>query len=664
MKFYEIGLSAERHWKTAVFTYDSDLSVDLDKIVKVPYGKSSKLGIVLREVPKPEFKTKSIQNVLEYEPLQQMRAFLDWYSGYYANTSGLLYGQFLPKYLTFVPRTNSSNKDEISESSSSLGLSEPSNDQLINTTFMDKSKLIHPLSNAQKDVVNKIIDTIKPTVLHGITGSGKTRIYTELMIKTLESGKNALLLYPEIALTPQIVQELSSFLPLIVFHSQLSSSERSKLWHKVASSQKPHVIVGPRSAIFLPHSNLGIIIVDEAHESTYKQDSDIHYNGLHVAAGLANIHKAILVLGSATPPVTETSQILSKGGQLVCLHDKAIASNLSSEVEIVDIRRSDLFTKHPLISNTLIDKIQKATIDGKQSLLFINRRGTAKLIVCSSETCDWQANCSRCELPMTFHHDKHLLICHTCGNREKMPSQCPICDSNISQKVLGAKAYVEDVQKIFPSAKIARFDSDSKNEESFINRYQEIVTGKLDIIIGTQQLVKGLDLPKLSVVGVLNADLSLHFPDYSSDERTFQLITQVIGRVGRGHQKSSVVLQTRQPNNPVIRTAISEDWHKFYKQELVHRKQHSFPPFIHVAKLLFREKSMNMAFKKAQNVADQLSTIKTISIDGPLLSFFPKRGDSYYVQIHMKSSRRSSLLKAIEKLPAGIICDIDPTSLL
>jgi primosomal protein N' (replication factor Y) (superfamily II helicase) len=450
MYYYEVGLSAERHWENAVFTYAYEEDIELNRIVRVPFGKTKKLGLVLRKVKKPSFSLKSIERVLPHAEMPRLREFLNWYSGYYADSSGALYGQFLPNYLTVTPKITDLKTPE-------------------------QKKII--LGDQQKAAVEKITNHQKATVLHGVTGSGKTRVYIDLILSTIRKGQSALLLYPEISLTPQFVEELSLYVPLLVFHSQLSDSERSRLWHTVASTDQPYVVIGPRSAMFLPHRNLGCIIIDEAHESTYKQDSDIHYNALHVAGGLAKIHSAKLVLGSATPPVTETEQILSRGGQLVCMHDKAIEHNYKRSVQIVDLRKPDNFKKHPLLSDALLEKIQVALSNKKQTLLFINRRGTAKLVLCSGPDCDWQANCSSCELPMTFHHDSHVLICHTCGSRQKMPHTCPNCGSEISQKSFGSKAYVDDIQKLFPQANISRFDSDNLAEESFANNYNDVLSG-------------------------------------------------------------------------------------------------------------------------------------------------------------------------------------------
>lgn len=639
MHYYEIGLGAEKYWGTGVFTYSSDDDLITGSIVRVPFRKQKKYGIVLKTVEKPDFPVKEIDKLLEIKITKQTFEFMEWYTKYYNAEKTQVYSQFLPNYLTANQKTMDLNTDD--------------------------RQSLPALSKVQSKALEEINSTKKPSVLHGITGAGKTRIYTHLLIEQLKSGKNALLLYPEISLTSQIVNELKKYAPVIVFHSQLTNAERSKLWYSVATKTQPCIIIGPRSAIFLPYLNLGIVIIDEAHESSYKQENDVRYSSIYTAAGLCASHTAKLVLGSATPPVSETEHILGHGGNLVCLHHKALKfeSDEDKEVLIIDAKKRDNFSIHPLISDTLIKSINCALDKNEQIILFINRRGTAKLVLCGSADCDWQAECEHCELPMTYHHDAHQLVCHTCGRKKVMPTTCPVCSNKTELKSLGSKAIVEDITKLFPAAKIARFDSDTEKTESFNQNYDAILAGSVDILIGTQQLIKGLDLPKLSTIGILNADLSLHFPDYTSDERTFQLVTQAMGRVGRGHNKGCVVVQTFQPNNPTITWAIAENWHGFRDNELASRRLHSFPPYSFYAKLLFRDKNIDRAEKKA-NICKGLVSRDKVNIDGPLPSFTFKRSGFYYVQLLIKARTRTRLLEAIRNSPKDTIIDLDPANLL
>ena len=640
MYYYEVGLGVARHWKSAVYTYSSEDAVEIGTIVVVPFGKQRKNGTVLKKVNKPEFELKSIYKTLEVKLESAHMQFMKWFSEYYSAQDSQVYSQFMPSYLKPA-------KVNIPD---------------INQKFLS----LPELNKHQKTALSEINTTLKPSVLHGVTGAGKTRIYTHLLMEQVRKGKDALLLYPEISLTSQVVNELQKYAKVIVFHSGLTDSERSRLWHLVATKPRACIIVGPRSALFLPHKNLGIVIIDEAHESSYKQDSDVKYNSIYTAGGLCSVHGAKLLLGSATPPLSETEHILSRGGNLVCLHVKAIEQNAGDnntfkEINVVDAKARDSFSKHSMISNELIKAVSNALAKNEQTMLFINRRGTAKLVLCS--TCDWQADCEQCDLPLTYHHDTHKLLCHTCGLKSNMPNVCPNCESSTNLKSLGSKAIVDDIARLFPSAKIGRFDSDTEKAESFSVNYDDIKTGKIDILIGTQQLIKGLDLPKLSTVGILNADLSLYFPDFSSDERTFQLIAQALGRVGRGHQSGKIVVQTFQPKNSVINMAIREDWHGFRESELRTRKDHNFPPYSFYAKVIFRDKSIPKSNEKALKCKN-LNLDTGLHIDGPLPSFFFKRGGYYYSQLILRSNSRNNLLKYVQNVGDDAIVDLDPSTLL
>ncbi len=639
MWYYEVAIGAKRHWKSATFTYASDQEVPLNTLVRVPFGRQKKIGYIANVVKKPSFETKQLIRVYDDKISAESVAFFDWYRQYYGLGFGQVVTQMLPDYLTATKKTSG---------------------------FIGAEKLSADvnLSKQQKQAALEIAETTKPTVLHGITGSGKTRLYIHLLLQTLKKNKNVLLLYPEIALTSQIVTELSKHARIAVFHSQLTDAERSKLWYAVLESTEPHVVVGPRSILFLPHKNIGLIIIDEAHETTYKQENEPRYHALYVAAGLSNSHGAKLVLGSATPPVSETERILQSGGNLVCIHEKAIQSSISTKMAVIDMKDRSQFRQHPIFSDTLIREVALALQDKKQSLLFLNRRGTSKLIICSSESCDWVAECTNCELALTYHHDGNTLVCHTCGRKSKMPTDCPICSSAISLKSLGSKAIVEEAARIFPGARIARYDSDTSLEDSFNESYEKIMEGSIDILIGTQQLIKGLDLPNLSVIGLVNSDLSLRFPDYSSDERTFQLITQAIGRVGRGHTPGSVIVQTYQANNPVLKAAIAQDWHSFRDKELIDRRLHHFPPYSFIGKIIFREKSYVKALQVAERYKQTISVLPEITLEGPLPSFHHKRGQFYYVQLHLRAPSRKVLLQAARVAPDSAFFDLDPITLL
>lgn len=640
MNYYEVVLGNNRHWKSSVFTYAHERALKAGEIVRVPFGVQKKHGVILRVVEKPPFATKAVEAVLPIQLSRPTREFAQWYQTYYGADAAQVYTQLLPRYLTV--RMNTHTHDAFT------------------------SEALPTLTQAQRTALHAIQTNKKVSVLHGVTGSGKTRIYTHLIAKYIKQGKDALLLLPEISLTPQIAKELSKYARVLLFHSQLSDAERSRLWYQIAQiSREPVIVIGARSCLFLPFNSLGIIVVDEAHEGAYKQENDVRYHAVHAAAGLCNAHGAKLIIGSATPPVAETYKIMKKGGALVCLHEKALGEKASKQITVIDMKDKTQFKQHGLLSETLLQEVSNMLDSKRQSLLFINRRGTAKLVSCSNELCEWQAVCPRCDLPMTYHHDTHSLLCHTCGSTENMIGACPLSGHATKLQSMGSKAIFADVQALFPHARIARFDSDNKDSDSFYTQYESVLSGEIDILIGTQQLIKGLDLPKLGFIGIVNADLSLHFPDYSSEERTFQLVSQAIGRVGRGHSGGKVVVQTRQPHSPIIRLALKDDWHTFYEKELLQREMHDFSPFYFYGKAIFRNKSEKNAIKAATKGKDSLQTVKSGSIiEGPIPCFHAKRNGYFYYQLIVRNRSRASLLTALDSLPDEALIDIDPSTLL
>lgn len=620
-------------WKNARFTYHSEEKLSERSIVQVPFGKGYRVGYVTEKVAKPSFATKPIYAVSgDKLPVHSVQ-FLDWLRFFYTANDNELQSLLLPSYLRVPKKLDSVQQQSLLP--------------------------VPPLSKQQKKAFNEIYAKDSPTLLRGVTGSGKTRIYMHLIAKNLQLEKSTLLLLPEILLTTQLVAELEKHFPCVVFHSKLTDSQRSKLWFQVLRAEKPLVVIGARSSLFLPYQDLGLIIIDEAHDGSYKQDSDVRYNGIMVAGGLSSIYKSKLVLGSATPPVTESYLLLKRNGYLVNLPDKAIASQSPPTIQIIDRGKRDSFSKHPLLSNPLLEHMSQTLGNGKQSLLFLNRRGTARLLTC--ENGDWHASCPRCDLPLTYHHDLHMMLCHSCGYKTSPLSVCPLCDGRLKTASMGVKSIASDLAKLFPKATIGRYDSDTDVADAFFTNYHEIKKGSVDIIVGTQQLTKGLDLPLLETVGIIDADLPLNFPDFSSGERQFQLIAQVAGRVNRGHGESNIIVQTADPNNSVIHQALTEDWETYYKTELQSRKKHGFPPSTFTAKLLFRDKSEKKAITRAE---ESRRKIKHSVVLGPMPSFQAKRGSHYYYQLIVRNKNRTQLVQELRPLAAEALIDLDPTTLL
>ncbi len=323
-----------------------------------------------------------------------------------------------------------------------------------------------------------------------------------------------------------------------------------------------------------------------------------------------------------------------------------------------------MLERNPNLSDALIGAVRMALDKKEQSLIFLNRRGTARLVVC--QVCGWQLHCPNCDLPLTFHADTHSLQCHTCGYKTAAITKCPVCGSTeILYKNVGTKAIVEQLEQLFPNARIGRYDSDNLKVERFDQQYGSISKGEIDILVGTQILAKGLDLPKLSVVGVITADSSLTFPDYTAEERTYQLITQIVGRVGRGHRPGLAILQTYNPDSEVVKAAVDKEWESFYDQQLKQREQFGFPPFYYLLKLTCVRKQQASAHKAATMLKEKLQTQNLpIQIIGPAPSFYTKTKLGYRWQLIVKAKNRQALLQVIGLLPANWTYDLDPASLL
>lgn len=643
MHFYEIWVSSQRYHGDKPLTYSTDEVLLTGAIVSVPLANQKVLGIVLKEVSKPEFTAKPITKVVSTTAIpEQLLKLHTWIMGYYPGPSGLITQLFLPSSLGVSARQK---KEEPTPTSTSVELPK--------------------LTPEQTAAISKIHAHQGSFLLHGETGSGKTRVYIELAKATFKEGKSVLVLTPEIGLTPQLVRSFEQTFQgqVVSIHSTQTPAERRDSWLKIHQTDKPLIVIGPRSALFAPLKNVGLIVVDEAHDSAYKQEQMPYYQATRVAARLGYLHGARLVLGTATPLVHDYYTFAAKDLPILRMTQTATASS-ETAVEIVDLRDRDQFSRSPWLSNALIDQIEAALNKGSQSLVFLNRRGTARLVLC--QNCGWQAVCPRCDLPLTYHGDHHHLRCHTCGFTTTPPAICPTCDSSdIKFKSVGTKTIVDEVTRLFPKALIQRFDSDTKKADRLEQHYEAIKEGKVDILVGTQMLSKGLDLPRLAVVGVVVADTSLYFPDYTAEERTFQMLHQVMGRVGRGHTQGHIVVQSYYPDSPTIQAAVHKDYNAFYEAQLKERELYRFPPYYFVLKIGIDRASQSATSKAAQDLAASLLEAGlSVELSGPTPAFVEKAAGRFYWQIILKAKQRSELLKAIKMLPKNCSYDIDPSNLL
>ena len=642
MYYFEVWVLSNYFHGSSGLTYSSGTQITVGTLVSVELKNELVSGVVMSMVAKPKFKIKQIISVSPLPPLpSQSLELMRWLGEYYPSPVGIITQQFIPPGIM--------NIKSVPESISDSAFNK---EQLPKLTPDQKRAVLEMKTN----------DTF---MLHGRTGSGKTRIYQELALGELSAGRSVILLTPEISLTTQLENEFRSlFGPrVIVLHSTLSPKARAERWASILSQPGPLVVIGPRSAIFSPLKSIGLIIIDEEHEPAYKQQQAPYYVTARVAGHLRELHQSKLILGSATPLVTDYYLAQTRNKPIIRLNKLAkqsLASDLNTVV--IDCKDRTLFARSANFSTPLIDAVSAALSAGEQSLLYLNRRGTARAVICAN--CGWQARCPRCDLPLTYHGDSHSLRCHVCNYSTSAPTICPDCkQAEVKYLSIGTKAVVTEAEQLFPGARIMRFDSDQAKAERLEQRYAEIRDGGADIIVGTQLLAKGLDLPRLSVVGIMLADTALQLPDFSVNERAFQLISQVIGRVGRGHRRGTAVIQTYQPNAEAIVAATTGNWNQFYTLELSERQTFGYPPFKHLLKLTISRSSPKSAETAAENLVLKLKSYG-VSIEGPAAAFHEKQGNKYRWQIVVKSDQRSKLVEIIRSLPSGWSSDIDPSDLI
>lgn len=642
MYYLEVLVAGASYHGNDVLTYGSEKNLQRGALVTIPIRSKEALGVVVRAVPKPSFAVKPINSIIGLPLLSEKSLeLLDWMKDYYPSPLGIITQQFLPKALPKKP-----------VDSKEIDVPEDPN--------------LPPLTKDQKAALSTI-NAPGTYLLHGETGTGKTRVYIELAKKSISAQRSAIILTPEIGLTSQLAYDFRTVFgeKVIVIHSQLTEVTRQRLWVSLLKEPGPVVVIGPRSALFSPIKNIGLIVVDEAHETAYKQDQAPYYHTSRVASKLAELHDAPFVLGSATPLVSDYFLATAKQRPIIRMEQTAASrSENKKDVTVIDLRNKALFTKKTYISDELIQSISQTLAKREQTLLFLNRRGTARVILC--ENCGWQAVCPHCDLPLVYHGDSHRMQCHTCNYIAPSPSSCPDCyNVSVVFKSIGTKAVVDEITHLFPDARIMRFDTDNKKAERIDNHYDAIKKGDVDILIGTQTLAKGLDLPRLGLVGVIIADTSLFFPDFSASERTYQLLSQVIGRVGRGHRESKVILQTYDPNSALLKSVIEKDWTYFYQKEIAERKAFLFPPFCYLLKLSCKRASYKSAQKAAESFATTLQNQPLrVQIEGPAPSFHERVQNKYQWQIVVKAKDRNELIKIIRMLPSGWSYDIDPMNLL
>ena len=646
--FYEV-IPGKVFGKGEVLTYTSDEPLVPGQIVVVPLGRGTAVGVVDKKVAQPDFATKKILKVLYSTPLPaHLVATAKFVAEYYQVPLASTLGLILPNGVEKKRRKTEQMFGNIAKTEQAAANAEI------------------PLNQAQKKTLETLYQAPGATkLLHGVTGSGKTNIYLKMAKNALLAQKSTILLVPEIALTGQLVRVFEKYFgdKVVLIHSRQTEAERHLIFNSLLETDEPKIIIGPRSALFAPLKNLGLIIIDEAHEGTYHQENAPKYSAIRVASYMAGKLGIDLILGSATPTV-EDYYLAEKKGALVILKEKAKTTAVKPEIKIIDLKNRDNFSKNRYFSNSLLAAIKNNLEQGQQTLIFHNRRGSAPLTIC--EDCGEEMLCPNCFLPLTLHADSYELACHTCGHTERVPLNCPKCGApRIIHKGFGTKLLESELKKLFPSARVQRFDADNKKNEGLDATYTEVRDGKVDILVGTQTLAKGLDLPRLATVGVAQADAGLNLPDFMAEERTFQLITQVIGRVGRGHSdKAEAFIQTFRPESPVINMAVESDYFGFYEYTVKKRRKAGFPPFMFMAKLEITMKTEAIVLKKVRATVVSLTRDKRLLVSPPMPAFHEHTSRGYTWQIVVRAKSRKVLIEACKDLDPNFRVTFDPVGLL
>ncbi|OAS83384.1 MULTISPECIES: primosomal protein N' [Metabacillus] len=513
------------------------------------------------------------------------------------------------------------------------------------------------LNNEQQQAITPLIKTINENVhdvflMYGVTGSGKTEVYLQSIEEVLNNGKEAIVLVPEISLTPQMVHRFKGRFgsKVAVLHSGLSTGEKYDEWRKI-QRKEVQLVVGARSAIFAPFENLGMIIIDEEHESSYKQEENPRYHARDVAIYRAKLHKCPVVLGSATPTLESFARSKKNVYKLLTLKERVNKRSMP-QVDIIDMREELRSGNRSMFSTSLIEKLTERLEKGEQSVLFLNRRGYSSFVMCRD--CGFVIQCPHCDISLTYHRHGQQLKCHYCGHEEQMPNVCPECQSeHIRFFGTGTQKVEEELVKVLPHSRIIRMDVDTTGRKG---AHEKLLTRfgnkEADILLGTQMIAKGLDFPDVTLVGVLTADTMLHLPDFRASEKTFQLLTQVSGRAGRHELPGEVIIQTYTPEHYSIQLASQYDYDSFYNHEMQLRKNHAYPPYYYLALLTVSHPEITKVVSVTEKIVQFLrrNVENETKILGPVASPIPRIKDRYRYQCMVKYKREKNLHETLRKI--------------
>jgi primosomal protein N' (replication factor Y) (superfamily II helicase) len=646
--------------------------VQVGSRVLVPFGLKNKklLGIVMGFKEQTEFKkTKNILRVLDPYPAldKELMQLTRWVSEYYLCPLGEAIHAAAPPPGRGKHHISAELLDKA---------------ELYEHHKFDFPTHLTPTAEQEKALktVCESLDSQKFNVilLYGVTGSGKTEIYLQSIAHVLAQKKNALILVPEIALTYQLIQRFRERFgeKIAVLHSGLIGKERTKDWRRIRQGEA-RVIIGVRSAVFAPVRQLGLIIVDEEHETSFKQENSPRYNARDVAVMRGKFLNATVLLGSATPSLESYYHAQTKKYKLVELTQR-IDNRLMPHCRIIDMRQEwDLPKGNQIISSSLQNAIVKRLEKKEQVLLFLNRRGFSTILLCRS--CGKAVYCNRCSVPLTFHQVTMRAHCHYCGLRYNAPTQCSACGAELIRHLgLGTQQVETEVEKLFPAARTARLDVDvAKKRGEYEHVLENFITGKTDILLGTQMIAKGMDIPNVTLVGVINADMLVNLPDFRSAERAYALLTQVSGRAGRGNVPGEVLIQTYNPSHYSLQAVLKGERHTFYVRELRNRKKVFFPPYCRLLLILLQHSSQQHAKSIAEHIALILKEkikaeeYQSVEVFGPAAAPKVKLKDKYRYHVLLKCTRSilmrelyeyvsAELPKRVKLSGVSISTDMDP----
>lgn len=638
--YVEIDVVALAQSSSRLFWYASDSTLKPGQVCEVQFGKRQSMGVVIScQVSKPKgiAGIKKITKTFEHIPVlpDYLLKTAVWLKTYYAASSYAVWTTLLPSGLRAKARNE--------------------------LTLQSAKKLlsINKLSPEQAKVLKYITVQPKASVLAGVTGSGKTEIYLHAIASVLQQKQSAILLVPEIMLTTQLAERLQQhFKNVLIVHSGLSSVRRKQIWLYClakSSQNEPIVVVGARSALWMPLHNLGLIVVDEEHEPSYKQESFLRYSTTHVAGFIAKVKSAKLILGSATPSVT--TFFLAKQNKLGLAH-----LHFRHNSSLPNIKVIDKTTFKGSLSTELVGAVSGALAGGKQSLLFLNRRGSASSMIC--EDCGHVVRCPNCDISLSMHGDIARLLCHYCGYSSLPPTGCTECSRQLKFVGTGTQKLETEITQNWPEARVTRIDRDNATLEHMQRLYADLQAGDVDIVVGTQMISRGLDIENLSVVGIVDADTSLAIADYTSSERTYQLIAQTAGRAGRRADMGTVIVQTRNPSHYAIAAATTHNYEQFYQQELASRAKYAYPPYVYLLKLWYGNSNVKLAEQHARELFLQLSKNKQVIVLGPAPALQKRQSGKYVWQIIAKAKTRAQLIELASQLPSGWQFELDPINLI